>query len=350
MKLFSHIFIVMLLIVLAAFSGGMYVYGQELNTAVGTFNVADDSDNLSQQTVEDGQPALDIEVGEFNTPLINSSILDEEDEPLVSEITVITPEDEEAIVQQRETIKDRDNIASDLLDDSDGDGLTDFDEINVYGTDPNDANTGGGAYSDGEDILRGLNPLEEETVAIVYEDPRQERGELSTNYTVDEIEVIETEIDEDGTEVVTAIEIRGTAQPKAFVTVYIFSNPIVVTVQADGEGKWKYQLEKRLEDGEHIAFAAAVNNSGKILLKSEGKQFSKRAAAVGFSVTNIAESIEESAQTTDGMFNTTFLLVAGAVIILALLASVLLSGITGKKEEEITVVEGVSEDTPKENV
>ncbi len=43
--------------------------------------------------------------------------------------------------------------------DSDGDGLSDFDEINGFGTNPHDADTDNDGVTDGEEIRRGTNPL-----------------------------------------------------------------------------------------------------------------------------------------------------------------------------------------------
>jgi hypothetical protein len=48
---------------------------------------------------------------------------------------------------------------ADDLQDRDGDGLTDLDESNKYGTDPNEADTDGGGVNDGDEVLEnGTNP------------------------------------------------------------------------------------------------------------------------------------------------------------------------------------------------
>lgn len=43
--------------------------------------------------------------------------------------------------------------------DSDSDGLTDQEEISIYGTDPNNLDTDGDGYSDGDEVDAGYNPL-----------------------------------------------------------------------------------------------------------------------------------------------------------------------------------------------
>lgn len=43
--------------------------------------------------------------------------------------------------------------------DTDGDGISDHDEINIYKTDPNKFDTDGDTYDDGTEIKKGFNPL-----------------------------------------------------------------------------------------------------------------------------------------------------------------------------------------------
>lgn len=47
--------------------------------------------------------------------------------------------------------------------DTDGDGLSNKDEINIYHTDPNKADTDGDGWSDGQEITAGTNPLKKDT-------------------------------------------------------------------------------------------------------------------------------------------------------------------------------------------
>ena len=52
------------------------------------------------------------------------------------------------------------NIPSiDMTTDSDHDGLTDYQEIYIYHTDPHNPDTDGDGYSDGTEVKNGYNPL-----------------------------------------------------------------------------------------------------------------------------------------------------------------------------------------------
>ena len=42
--------------------------------------------------------------------------------------------------------------------DSDGDKLSDYDEVKTYGTDPLNPDTDADGYLDGEEVLNGYNP------------------------------------------------------------------------------------------------------------------------------------------------------------------------------------------------
>ena len=47
--------------------------------------------------------------------------------------------------------------------DTDNDGLNDFDELNIYGTDPLIPDTDGDGLKDGDEIVLGLDPLKPDT-------------------------------------------------------------------------------------------------------------------------------------------------------------------------------------------
>lgn len=76
------------------------------------------------------------------------------------------------------------------------------------------------------------------------------------------------------------VELSGKSEPDALVTIYIFSeDPIVITVKADANGNWNYELDRDLYDGQHEAYVAVTDNAGKIISKSEPIAFVKTAQA-----------------------------------------------------------------------
>lgn len=78
----------------------------------------------------------------------------------------------------------------------------------------------------------------------------------------------------------TALILRGKALPNSIVTIYILSDPIVVTVRADANGNWTYVLDKPLVAGEHETFVTVAKPDGS-LVRSEVTTFSIAKAAGG---------------------------------------------------------------------
>lgn len=59
-----------------------------------------------------------------------------------------------------------------------------------------------------------------------------------------------------------AVIMQGKSISYAIISILIYSNPIVVTVQADANGVWKYVLEEPLEAGEHTAYIVVPQEDG----------------------------------------------------------------------------------------
>jgi hypothetical protein len=206
--------------------------------------------------------------------------------------------------------------------DSDKDNVSDFDERFVFHTDPNKPSTTGG-LSDGDKILQGINPLSIEssttTQKIQYEEPVIATNILPQSLKVTKIEVAEKEVIED-TEKVKKINFAGKAFPNSFVTLYIYSTPVIVTIKTNADGEWTYSLEKELEDGNHSMYVAMVNNSGKVLARSEAIPFVKEASAINFEQSNVTASPQE------GFFKKYFIWISLLVLVLAVVATLGIAG------------------------
>lgn len=159
-----------------------------------------------------------------------------------------------------------------LFKDSNKDGISDYESVHLYGIDPTAPASvsvyEGKPITPEEKILLGFDPAKTELVKIAHEEPRGSPY-ITSAYTVEEMTLTPEK----------TVEIRGKALPNSFVTIYIYSTPIIVTVKTDGHGEWKYTLDKELEDGRHTMYTASVSNSGKILARSSPVLFVKTAEA-----------------------------------------------------------------------
>lgn len=161
--------------------------------------------------------------------------------------------------------------------DSDHDGLSDVDEVR-YGTNPKSADSDLDGFLDGDEVKGGFDPLKysagDQSDRIVFESPKVS-GEIKKEvYTVKNVSLQGAESKEQ------KIHLSGKGLPNSFVTIYVYSDPIVLTVKTDSEGNWTYELDKELEDGKHEAYVAVTDNTGKITAKSEPLLFVKTAQAV----------------------------------------------------------------------
>ena len=229
-------------------------------------------------------------------------------------------------------------IETPVFIDTDGDGISDYDEIHIYGTNPNKADTNGDGIKDGDKILAGIDPLRKEIVPVPYEDPREVVLAAKTDskiFSVQKVETVTVESPEDasGTKAVPSsrIAFSGTALPNSFVTLYIFSTPTIVTVKTDSDGKWKYTMDKELENGKHEVYVAMTESSGKIIVKSDPIPFIKTAEAVtlqpNFALANTA------VETPTGFFRGGTLTLSLVVLFIILGLSFMMISFVSKKRE-----------------
>ncbi|MDP3957001.1 MAG: Ig-like domain-containing protein [bacterium] len=173
-------------------------------------------------------------------------------------------------------------------EDTDGDGVSDKEEIRL-GANPESADTDKDGFLDGDEIKNGFDPLKfsvgDKSDKIVFESPKEVIANTATEpetkkvsdkrFKVDKVELVKTA--NDGGK---ATRFSGKALPNMFITLYIYSDPIIVTVKTDAEGNWTYDLDKELPDGDHEIFVAVTDNVGKISAQSEALPFVKTAQAV----------------------------------------------------------------------
>lgn len=70
-----------------------------------------------------------------------------------------------------------------------------------------------------------------------------------------------------------AIVFSGKAKPNSTIYLYIFSDPIIVSVKADENGNWQYILDRPLDTGKHESYVLIEDPDTKEVLRTEAKSF-----------------------------------------------------------------------------
>lgn len=263
-----------------------------------------------------------------------------EAEALVSE--VIEKEKEEVV--RKETII-RDRVGEEVFADTDKDGISDYDEVNIYNTDPFVADTDADGFIDGSEILSGFDPNDPGVESpIVFEDPKETGIVRADLLSVDVVESHTKKIDDDVEEslvssstepAVPTARIMGRALPNSFVTLYVFSSPIIVTVKTQSDGSWEYIFDKEIEDGTHEVYVGVTDNAGKIIAKSEPFTFVKVAQA--FTPVEAAETVApQPAPEPPMLFNDHVMLLALSLGVVAIGLLLMVIGAFIKNRREYT--------------
>ena len=74
-----------------------------------------------------------------------------------------------------------------------------------------------------------------------------------SNITIDQIK----NVDKTGKQL---LHFEGKTKPNTLVTLYVFSNPVIVVVKSDSSGRWAYDRERNLDSGKHTAFATIYDD------------------------------------------------------------------------------------------
>jgi len=228
----------------------------------------------------------------------------------------------------------RERTAGESALDSDSDGISDYDEIHLYGTDPFSADTDGDGIPDGAEIMMGLDPLVPDAESIIqYESPKSLIGLVRPDvlFVDGVLPVLQAELD--ASTALVSTEIKGRGLPNSFVTLFIFSSPTVVTVRTDADGMFVYTYEKELEDGRHDVYVAVTDNVGRIIAHSNPFSFVKEAQA--FTPVDASESgVITSSSLVDSTNRNAYSSTLG-IAVLALGVILLMLGISLRKKEGV---------------
>lgn len=268
--------------------------------------------------------------------IIESSISEDERKVLLNRIdkklSLTITRVEENVKKTEKIVKERTGKSATV--DSDSDGITDFDEVNIFQTDPFTADSDGDGFNDGAEILNGFNPTDDTPEVLVAHESPKDTGVVREDILVVEnvMAVKQEESDTDG--VKDEAVISGKALPNSFVTLYIFSTPVVVTVKTDSDGSWEYRFDKELEDGQHEVYAGVTDNAGKIIAKSEPFTFVKEAQAF----TPVDAEAGVTANQTDSTS-----IVSEKVLMVVLSMSVVMIGV-------VLIMVGIHMDRPRQKI
>jgi hypothetical protein len=267
-------------------------------------------------------------------------------------------DDVEDVAEERSRLLGK-RVRADVFKDSDSDGISNFDEVNIYKTDPYVADSDRDGVFDGAEIAGGYDPLDDSAEAQIEYEEVKTAGVLNTELfavksvkaVVKEIEVptppkqgvasgtaattnddpLEKKIDT-VVETTVGLAFEGVAPPNSFVTLYIYSTPIIVTVKTDSDGNWQYELDKELENGEHQVYVAMTDNAGAVYMKSNPLNFVKEAQAVTFEQQPIYTSAAQPS-----FLNERYLYTTITVLIIIIAVALVFMGARRRDPEELEI-------------
>jgi hypothetical protein len=224
---------------------------------------------------------IDTEFAKLKTEILHSLLEDSEKNALADNVGVEFDARLAALKKRIDTFEKLRHSAGveDMSVDSDADGVSDYDERNLYHTDGHSVDTDNDGFDDGIEVMRGFDPRSPlgET-AITYEMPQDTVG--LEDKAILQINTVQPSVKQtSGDTKIVQSEIHGKGLPNSFVTLYVFSTPTVVTVKTDSDGSFVYTFEKELDDGQHEVYAAITDNAGAIVAQSSPFKFIKQAEA-----------------------------------------------------------------------
>lgn len=278
---------------------------QEVNVAVGTSTHRDNNEPIRKEAIELLNKDKDklnrllkryastlqgedqnlnrrakAEIVKFRDSLVTESAINTKTKDISAQISAELDKEIERLQNKVEKYESLIKQRSELVaKDTDNDGITDFDEVNLYKTDTRNPDTDGDGVLDGVEIVSGYNPTNADVEAIIsFHSPKDVNYVDEERMKIESVNpVIETDSEQGGVPLLT--EIKGKGLPNSFVTLFVYSSPTVVSVKTDDNGDFVYTFTKELEDGDHEVYVAITDNKGEIVARSNPFQFVKRAEA-----------------------------------------------------------------------
>lgn len=209
------------------------------------------------------------------------------------------------------------------LQDTDQDGIADYDEVHIFGTNPTLQDSNRDGILDGTSILEGKDPVATSSAvtSVAFENPKVTNTATTSVLAVEAITISKTTKTPDNQEIAKEITFKGKAFPNSYITLYIFSDPIVVTVKTDTDGNWNYTFDKELENGTHEMYVAVTDGRGKILTKSNPVPFVKQANAI-----ELGSLVAPKAEEAPSFFNTNLFYISLVAIVLVIVAGFFVLG------------------------
>lgn len=221
--------------------------------------------------------------------------------------------------------------------DPDRDGITNNEEYRL-GSSPTNPDSDQDGFLDGDEIKNGFDPLKsspgDKSDKMIFENPKESGETKADLYKVEKVELVDLESGK-------GLKLEGKALPNTYITIYIYSDPVVLTVKTDENGNWSYVLDKGVEDGDHQVYVAVTDNTGKITAKSQPVAFVKTAQAANIITPSEALASERSQSPTKKWSNSMFYFVV-AISLGALALAVAILGLLkhslNKNQEDIDLI------------
>ncbi len=136
------------------------------------------------------------------------------------------------------------------------------------------------------------NIKEEETIDFwfIHRDPRKITPFNQNKIILEKIEITPE----------NKLLLSGKSIPNNYITIHIFSSPIILTTRINEKGQWEIILDKQIPDGQHTVYASVTNEKENLLAHSDAFVFIKSGNQITLisdkegSITHPLETVQKS--------------------------------------------------------